>query len=145
MIILIQRVSQASVVIDGQLYSKIDAGMLALVCFEPEDTEAIVDKQIARLLNYRIFSDLQGKMNLSLKDTNGGLMLVPQFTLGADTRKGNRPSFSSVATPELGQRLFLYALKKAKELHTMVGAGVFGADMAVSLTNDGPVTFWLHS
>ena len=143
-ITLIQRVSQAYVMIENSIYSKIDVGLLALVCFEPDDTESIVDKRLTRLINYRIFPDAEGKMNRSLKDIDGALMLVPQFTLGADTRKGNRPSFSSVADPGLGQQLFLYMATAARTQFSKVETGVFGANMAVGLVNDGPVTFWFR-
>ena len=144
MIALIQRVQHASVVVDGETIGAIDEGILALVGVEKEDNEAKANRLLERLLNYRIFADSEDKMNLSLRDNNGGLLLVPQFTLAADTQKGNRPSFSSAATPEQGQQLFSYFVSQAKTEHSKVATGQFGADMKVSLLNDGPVTFWLQ-
>lgn len=145
MITLIQRVKNASVTIEGNKVADISQGILALVCFESADTEAVIDRQLTRLLNYRIFSDAAGKMNLSVKDIEGSVLLVPQFTLGADTNTGNRPSFSTVAPPALGEQWFHYAVERAKNIYDRVQTGVFGADMAVGLINDGPVTFWLQS
>jgi D-tyrosyl-tRNA(Tyr) deacylase len=144
MIALIQRVQHASVVVDGQTIGAINEGILALIGVEKNDTEANAQRLLERLLNYRIFTDNDDKMNLSLHDTKGGLLLVPQFTLAADTQKGNRPSFSSAAAPEQGQRLFNYFVAEAKINYTNVETGQFGADMKVSLLNDGPVTFWLQ-
>ena len=118
--------------------------MLVLVGVERGDTETQADRLLERLLGYRVFADSEDKMNLSLRDTAGGLLLVPQFTLAADTGKGARPSFSSAAAPEEGKRLFEYFLNNAKGSHAEVASGQFGADMQVSLTNDGPVTFWLQ-
>ncbi len=144
MIALLQRVSQASVVVDGNTIGAIDAGLLVLLCAERGDTEREADALLAKLLGYRVFSDAAGKMNLSVTDTAGGLLLVPQFTLAADTKSGTRPSFTPAAKPEDGLRLFDYAVRQAKARHATVETGQFGADMKVSLTNDGPVTFWLQ-
>lgn len=144
MIGLIQRVSAASVIVEGQIVGQIDRGLLVLVGVEKQDDEAIAQRLLERILSYRVFPDEQGKMNRSLADIGGGLLLVSQFTLVADTRKGTRPSFSSGATPEHGEKLFSYLLKIAQQRHAPVASGVFGADMQVSLVNDGPVTFWLQ-
>ena len=144
MIGLLQRVSSASVVVDGATVGEIGRGLMVLFGVEAGDTTAEADRLIERLLNYRVFSDAAGKMNLSLRDIGGGLLLVPQFTLAADTRKGLRPSFSSAAPPDVGLALFNHAVARASALHATVAQGVFGADMKVSLTNDGPVTFWLQ-
>lgn len=144
MIGLLQRVSRAQVVVDGQQVARIDHGLLVLVCAERSDTQAEAERLLDRLLGCRVFSDSEGKMNLSLKDTGGGLLLVPQFTLAADTRKGNRPSFTGAAPPGEGKRLFDYLLARARNLHSPVASGSFGAHMAVTLTNDGPVTLWLQ-
>ena len=144
MIALIQRVQHASVEVDGKTIGVIDEGILALVGVEKKDDEVKAQRLLERLLNYRIFADSDDKMNLSVRDTNGGLLLVPQFTLAADTLKGNRPSFSSAATPEQGQKLFDYFVQQAKKNYTHVETGQFGSDMKVSLLNDGPVTFWLQ-
>ncbi|MFR0674144.1 D-aminoacyl-tRNA deacylase [Enterobacterales bacterium AW_CKDN230030176-1A_HGKHYDSX7] len=141
---LIQRVCQAKVEVAGDVVGAIDQGLLALVAVEPGDTREHADKLLHKLLNYRVFSDEQGKMNLSLKDCAGGLLLVSQFTLAADTRSGMRPSFSSAAPPALGAELFEYLLAQAKAAHDPVGSGRFGADMQVHLVNDGPVTFLLQ-
>lgn len=122
----------------------IDNGLLALVAVEPEDTPEHADKLLHKLLNYRVFSDEQGKMNRSLKDIGGGLLLVSQFTLAADTRNGMRPSFSTAAPPALGAELFDYLLQRAQGQHPAVASGRFGADMQVHLVNDGPVTFMLQ-
>ena len=145
MIGLLQRVSHASVTVEGELVGSIGAGLLVLVGVQQEDTEAKADRLLQRLLGYRVFADADGRMNLSLADTAGGLLLVPQFTLAADTRKGARPSFSSAAPPDLGKRLFDYLLERARARHGAVAAGQFGADMQVERLNDGPVTFWLES
>jgi len=145
MIGLLQRVSEARVEIDGRCVGRIAAGLLVLVGVQPADGEAQAERLLERLLNYRVFPDAEGRMNLSLRDTGGGLLLVPQFTLGADTRKGNRPSFSSSAPPEQGRRLFEHLLARAAARHAPVAAGRFGAHMQVALVNDGPVTFWLES
>lgn len=144
MICLIQRVSHANVVINNDITGQINQGILALVAIEKNDSQQSADKLLKRLLAYRIFTDQNGKMNLSLQDISGGLLLVPQFTLAADTHKGLRPSFAPAASPESSHLLFNYLLKQAKTIHHDTANGVFGADMQVSLTNDGPVTFWLQ-
>ena len=144
MIALIQRVSQANVRVAGKEVGAIGAGVLALVCAERDDTEAEADALLAKLLAFRLFSDAQGKMNLSLGDVGGGLLLVPQFTLAADTSSGNRPGFTPAAPPEEGRWLFDFLVSRAVETHPGSASGRFGADMQVSLTNDGPVTFWLR-
>jgi D-tyrosyl-tRNA(Tyr) deacylase len=144
MIGLLQRVTKASVTVDDKTIGEIEQGLMVLVGVERGDTEAEADRLLERLLTYRVFADSDDKMNLSVKDVQGGLLLVPQFTLAADTKKGARPSFSSAATPEDGNRLFDYFLAQAKQRHVKVTSGRFGADMQVSLINDGPVTFWLQ-
>jgi len=144
MIGLIQRVSRAQVDIDGVTVGQIERGILLLLGVEKADTEAQAERLLERVLGYRIFSDVQGKMNLSLREISGELLIVPQFTLPADTRKGMRPSFTPAAPPEQGKALFTYFVEQARQQLTMVQTGVFGADMQVSLTNDGPVTFWLQ-
>lgn len=144
MIGLLQRVSEASVTVEGRVAGHIGRGLLVLVGVEKQDDEACAQRLLERLLGYRVFPDGQGRMNLSLSDIGGGLLLVPQFTLAADTHKGARPSFSSAAPPQLGAELFDYFVKIAREKHTRVEIGEFGADMKVSLVNDGPVTFWLQ-
>lgn len=144
MIGLLQRVSKAGVEVAGHNIGEIGPGLLVLVGVEKGDTEVQANRLLERLLGYRVFADNDDKMNLSLRDTGGGLFLVPQFTLVADTRKGARPSFSSAAPPDEGKRLFEYLVNKARDLHADVASGQFGADMQVSLTNDGPVTFWLQ-
>ena len=144
MIALIQRVSHASVVVKGETIGAIGTGILALIGIEKRDTEAEAKRLLQRILGYRIFADADDKMNLNLSDVNGGLLLVPQFTLAASTTKGMRPSFSSAAAPADGERLFDHLLQQARLQHQSVAAGRFGADMKVSLTNDGPVTFWLQ-
>lgn len=144
MIGLLQRVSTASVTVDGEVIASIEQGLLVLVGVERNDTEAQADRLLERLLGYRVFADVNDKMNLSLKDVQGGLLLVPQFTLVADTQKGARPSFSSAAVPEQGQRLFGYLASQAQQHYPCVASGRFGADMQVALINDGPVTFSLH-
>jgi D-tyrosyl-tRNA(Tyr) deacylase len=144
MIGLLQRVSQASVVVDGDTIGAIGHGLMVLVCAEKGDTEREADALLAKLLGYRVFSDDAGKMNRSVSDVEGGLLLVPQFTLAADTRSGTRPSFSPAAAPEDGRRLFEHFVRQARERHGKVETGQFGADMKVALTNDGPVTFWLR-
>ncbi|HCK81070.1 MAG TPA: D-aminoacyl-tRNA deacylase [Candidatus Competibacter sp.] len=145
MIGLLQRVSAARVEVDGETVAAIDAGLLVLIGVERGDTEAQANRLLERLLGYRIFADAEGRMNRSLREIEGGLLLVPQFTLAADTRKGMRPSFTPAAPPDEGERLFGYLLTQARQQHTPVAAGRFGAHMQVSLTNDGPVTFWLRS
>jgi D-tyrosyl-tRNA(Tyr) deacylase len=144
MIGLLQRVSHAKVVVEGETVGAIDAGLMVLVCAERHDTEKEADALLTKLLGYRVFPDEAGKMNRSVTDTGGGLLLVPQFTLAADTRSGTRPSFTPAAAPADGQRLFDYFVRQARAKHGIVGTGQFGADMKVSLTNDGPVTFWLQ-
>lgn len=144
MIALLQRVSEASVRVDGDTVGAIQAGLLVLVCAEKGDTEREADALLAKLLGYRVFPDAAGKMNRSLADTAGGLLLVPQFTLAADTKSGTRPSFSPAAAPEDGRRLFEHVVRQARGRHGIVETGKFGADMKVSLVNDGPVTFWLQ-
>ena len=141
---LIQRVKYANVVVDGNTIGAIDEGILALIGVEKGDDEAKADKLLHRLLNYRIFSDDEGKMNRSLIDIEGGLLLVSQFTLAAETHKGLRPGFSTAAPPAEGERLFNYLVENAKAGHENVETGEFGADMKVSLLNDGPVTFMLE-
>jgi D-tyrosyl-tRNA(Tyr) deacylase len=144
MIGLIQRVSEAGVVVEGRTVGRIGRGLLVLVGVEKLDDEATARRLLERILGYRVFSDEQGKMNLSLAEVGGELLLVSQFTLVADTHKGTRPSFSSAAPPERGKVLFEYFVTLAKKSHPKVESGVFGADMKVSLVNDGPVTFWLQ-
>ena len=144
MIALLQRVSEARVVVAGATVGEIGRGILALVGVERGDGEAEAARLAERVIGYRIFADAAGKMNLSLADIRGGLLAVPQFTLAADTAKGARPSFSSAAPPAEGERLFLRFIAMARARHSPVATGVFGAEMQVSLVNDGPVTFWLQ-
>jgi D-tyrosyl-tRNA(Tyr) deacylase len=144
MIGLLQRVSQASVVVDGETVGAIQGGLMVLVCAEKGDTEREADALLAKLLSYRVFADEAGKMNRSVLDVGGALLLVPQFTLAADTKSGTRPSFTPAASPEDGRRLFDHFVQRARDTHGKVETGRFGADMKVSLTNDGPVTFWLR-
>jgi D-tyrosyl-tRNA(Tyr) deacylase len=144
MIGLLQRVSEARVTVDGEAVGAIGPGLMVLVCAERGDDTAGAERLLERLLDCRVFADAEGKMNLSVRQTGGGLLLVPQFTLAADTRKGNRPSFTPAAPPEEGRRLFEHMLAKARASHRPVEAGRFGADMKVTLTNDGPVTIWLR-
>ncbi|MBX9905595.1 MAG: D-tyrosyl-tRNA(Tyr) deacylase [Burkholderiales bacterium] len=144
MIALLQRVSMAQVVIDGATVGAIERGLLVLLGVEAGDTVAEADRLLDRLLKYRVFNDEAGKMNLSLRDIGGGLLLVPQFTLAADTGKGLRPGFSTAALPEQGGVLFEHVAARARAAHARVATGCFGADMQVTLTNDGPVTFWLQ-
>lgn len=141
---LLQRVSSAHVDVDGETVGAINQGLLVLVGVQPEDDPAVADKLLKRLLDYRVFNDSQGRMNLSLRDIDGGLLLVSQFTLAADTRKGLRPGFSTAAAPEQAAALFDYLLQRADALHSRVASGRFGADMQVHLVNDGPVTFLLE-
>lgn len=145
MIALIQRVRHASVTVDQTVIGKIDEGVLALIGVEKDDAERQAEKLLDKILAYRIFPDEHDRMNLSVADIDGGLLLVPQFTLVADTRKGNRPGFSSGAAPEKSQHLFSYLQGQAIQRHGKVASGKFGADMQVSLLNNGPVTFWLQS
>ncbi|WP_298623367.1 D-aminoacyl-tRNA deacylase [uncultured Legionella sp.] len=144
MLTVIQRVTEANVVVNNEMVGSITQGLLILCGFEPNDTEQNLTRMLNKCLNYRIFSDEQGKMNLSLKDINGGLLLVPQFTLMADTQKGLRPSFSNAASPELGSQLFEQLLSHSHQLHPDTQCGIFGADMQVHLCNDGPVTFLMQ-
>lgn len=137
---VIQRVSQASVAIGGDIAGSIGQGLVVLLCAERDDTPAQADKLLAKLLKLRIFSDDAGKLNLSLQDIGGGLLIVSQFTLAADVWSGNRPSFSAAADPDTGRRLYDYFVAAARRLHPIVATGVFAADMQVSLVNDGPVT-----
>lgn len=145
MIALIQRVRQAAVHVDGERVGAIEVGLLALVAVQPGDGEANLQRMADRLLGYRVFPDEADRMNLSLRDCAGGLLLVPQFTLAADTRKGMRPSFTSAAPPEKGRADFQRLVEILQARHQPVATGRFGANMQVSLVNDGPVTFWLES
>lgn len=142
---LIQRVSAARVEVAGEIVGAIDQGLLALVGVEPQDDPASTERLLHKLLNYRVFADIEGKMNLSLGDIGGGLLLVSQFTLAADTRKGLRPSFSSAAPPAQGAALFDHLVEQARARHPLVATGRFGANMQVHLVNDGPVTFLLEA
>lgn len=144
MIGLLQRVTQASVSVGGAAVGAIGPGLMVLVCAEKGDSEREADALLAKLLGYRVFSDDAGKMNRSVTDVAGALLLIPQFTLAADTRSGTRPSFTPAASPEEGRRLFDHFVAAARKRHPTVETGQFGADMQVSLTNDGPVTFWLQ-
>jgi D-tyrosyl-tRNA(Tyr) deacylase len=144
LIALLQRVTRASVEVDNVIVGAIEKGLLVFIGIEQNDHGAQADRMLERLLGYRVFADPQGKMNLSLQEINGGLLLVPQFTLAADTKKGMRPSFSSAAAPEHGKMLFAYLADQAKQRHMPVVTGVFAADMQVALINDGPVTFLLQ-
>lgn len=145
MISIIQRVTTATVTVNHQDIGKIDTGIMALVAVEKEDTPKEAERLLERILTFRIFADDNDRMNLSLRDINGGLLLVPQFTLAADTRKGNRPSFISAAPPEQGRQLFGYLQHLATTSYPNVQFGQFGADMQVSLVNNGPVTFTLRT
>lgn len=144
MIGLLQRVAFSRVSIDGEVVGEIEQGLMVLIGVEKEDSEDSADKLLTKLLKYRVFSDENDKMNLSVSDINGGLLLVPQFTLAADTNSGLRPSFSSAAPPEKGKELFTYLVNRAKTQFPNVESGQFGADMKVELLNDGPVTFNLR-
>jgi D-tyrosyl-tRNA(Tyr) deacylase len=141
---VVQRVREARVEVDGQTVGAIGAGLLVLVCAERGDTEAEANKLLAKLLKLRIFSDGAGKMNKSVQDIGGGLLLVSQFTLAADTTGGNRPSFTQAAAPDEGRRLYDYFVAQARQAHPVVATGQFAADMQVHLINDGPVTIPLH-
>lgn len=145
MIALLQRVTEASVAIAGERCAAIGPGLLALIGIRPSDTTETGERLLDRLLHYRIFADARGRMNLSVTEVGGGLLLVPQFTLAADTHKGLRPGFSRAAPPEQARALFEVLVEGARRRHAPVGSGVFGADMQVGLTNDGPVTIWLES
>ena len=140
MLALVQRVSQARVEVDGRITGEIGHGLLVFVCAEPQDTESIADKLVAKLLKLRIFSDDAGKMNRSVVDVNGGLLVVSQFTLAADVSGGNRPSFTNAAPPALGRALYERVVRVASDQHRIVASGEFAADMKVHLVNDGPVT-----
>jgi D-tyrosyl-tRNA(Tyr) deacylase len=144
LIALIQRVAEARVSVAGEAVGTIGRGVLALVGVERGDTQREAQRLAERVLSYRIFADAEGKMNRSLADIAGGLLLVPQFTLAADTKSGTRPGFSTAAAPEEGRRLFDYLVQLCRETHPVVATGRFGADMQVSLVNEGPVTFWLQ-
>ena len=144
MIALLQRVTQASVSVEGQEIGCIQKGLMVLVCAERDDTEKEAQALLTKLLTYRVFADEAGKMNRNLEQVGGGLLLVPQFTLAADTRSGTRPSFTPAAPPDVAKKLFDYFVASARDAHAHVETGRFGADMQVSLTNDGPVTFWLQ-
>jgi len=145
MIALIQRVTEASVRVRGDTVAAIGPGVLALVAVRRGDTEADAERLIERVLSYRVFADGEGRMNLSLRDSRGALLLVPQFTLAADTRKGTRAGFSAAAEPAEARRLFGFLLERARAAYPSVSAGVFGEDMQVALVNEGPVTFWLET
>ncbi len=143
MIGLLQRVARATVAVDGTEIARIGRGALVFVGVQPDDTPRNAERLLERVLGYRVFPDGDKKMNLSLRDIAGDLLLVPQFTLAADTRKGTRASFTSAAPPALGHELFEYLVRHAAEAHANTACGRFGADMHVALVNDGPVTFWL--
>lgn len=144
MIALLQRVTQASVTIDGAVVGKIATGLCVLVGVQPHDNEASAQKLVDKLLGYRVFPDEQGRMNLDVKQAAAQVLLVPQFTLAADTSQGRRPGFSTAAKPELAEALFLDFCARTVAQIEDVQTGVFGADMKVALVNDGPVTFWLE-
>lgn len=145
MIALLQRVTEASVTVAGRRIAEIGRGLLVLVAVQPDDTEADVARIAERLLNYRVFPDAEERMNRSLRDEGLELLLVPQFTLAADTRKGNRPSFTRAAPPEMGEQYFARLLDRCRAELPATGSGEFGANMQVHLVNDGPVTFWLET
>jgi len=140
MIAVLQRVSEASVRVDGDVIGQIGAGLLVLLCAEKGDTDAVADKMLAKILKLRIFSDEAGKMNLSVQDVGGGLLVVSQFTLAADVAGGNRPSFTQAAAPDEGRRLYEHFVAQAQKAHPVVQTGRFAADMKVALINDGPIT-----
>lgn len=144
MLTIIQRVTQAKVTVNGIDIGVIGPGIMALLAVEKNDTLKQADRLLERIINYRIFADADGKMNLSLRDVQGGLLVVPQFTLAADTEKGNRPSFTKAAPPETGFELFAYFQRQAAAVYPGTQFGEFGADMQVALINDGPVTFTLR-
>ena len=144
MIGLLQRVTQAKVEVNSELIGGVSKGLLVLLGVERDDTEKQADRLLERLLGYRVFEDETGRMNLSLRDIKGGMLIVPQFTLPADTQKGTRPSFTPAAEPAEGERLYDYFVRQAQSAHDAIATGQFGADMQVTLTNDGPVTFWLQ-
>jgi D-tyrosyl-tRNA(Tyr) deacylase len=140
MIAILQRVGEASVRVDGAVIGQIGAGLLVLLCAEKGDTDAVADKMLAKILKLRIFSDEAGKMNLSVQDVGGGLLVVSQFTLAADVAGGNRPSFTQAAAPDEGRRLYEHFVAQAQKAHPVVQTGRFAADMKVALINDGPIT-----
>jgi D-tyrosyl-tRNA(Tyr) deacylase len=144
MIGLLQRVSSASVAVDGKVVGAIERGLLVLVGVQKGDSEREADRLLERLLTYRVFPDDSDRMNRSVQEVGGGLLLVSQFTLAADTRSGTRPGFSTAAPPDEGRRLFDYFVSRARQRHSLVETGIFGANMQVALVNDGPVTFWLE-
>ena len=144
MLTILQRVTMAKVTVNDQEIGRIHTGIMALLAVEKDDSEKEAQRLLERILNYRMFADADGRMNLSLRDINGGLLLIPQFTLAADTNSGNRPSFTPAAAPEKGKRLFDYIQKLASSIYSPVAFGQFGADMQVMLVNDGPVTFMLR-
>ncbi len=144
MIALIQRVTEAKVVVEGCVIGEVQKGLLVFIGFEKDDDESFIPRLLNKLLSYRVFADEDDKMNLSVQDIDGGVLLVPQFTLAANTQKGCRPSFSSAAAPESGKQMFNEFVQQAKSNYQKVETGEFGADMKVSLLNDGPVTFWLQ-
>jgi len=143
-IALLQRTTEAWVDVNGERIGYIGAGLLALIGVERDDSASQAERLLERLLSYRMFSDADGRMNLALDETGGGLLLVPQFTLAADTTRGRRPGFSQAASPAQGRKWFEYMVAQAKVVHPLVETGQFGADMQVGLVNDGPVTFWLQ-
>jgi D-aminoacyl-tRNA deacylase len=145
MIGLLQRVTQASVTVNSDIVASINTGLLVLIGIEKNDSEKNAERLFQKIISYRVFADNEDKMNLSLQDIGGGLLLVPQFTLPADTKKGLRPSFTDAASPELGKKLFDFLIHHAQENYTKIETGIFGADMKVALINDGPVTFWLQT
>lgn len=145
MIGLLQRVTESRVRVEGETVAEIGLGLLVLVGVQKGDDEAKAARLLERLLGYRVFPDADGRMNRSLSDVSGELLLVPQFTLAADTRKGTRPGFSTAALPAEGERLFSYLVERSKAEYSRVASGVFGADMRLELVNDGPVTFWLET
>jgi D-tyrosyl-tRNA(Tyr) deacylase len=144
MIALLQRVARAQVRVDDRITGAIDAGLLVFLCAERGDTEAQADAMLAKVLACRVFADDAGKMNRSVRDISGGVLIVSQFTLAANTSSGNRPSFSGAAPPDEGRRLYEYVIQQASRLHPRVASGEFGAMMQVELVNDGPVTLWLQ-
>jgi D-tyrosyl-tRNA(Tyr) deacylase len=143
-IALLQRVAEARVRVEGQVVGEVGVGMLALVCAERGDDEASAGRLVERMLSFRMFPEAAGKMNLSVRDVDGGVLIVPQFTLAADTRGGNRPSFTPAAEPERGRALYDHAVVQARGAYPRIATGQFGAHMRVELVNDGPVTFWLR-
>lgn len=145
MICLIQRVTQAKVEVNHKIIGKIGAGLVVLTAFQPDDDSQNINKMVHKLLHYRLFADENDKMNLNIQQVKGSLLLVPQFTLAADTQKGLRPSFSSSAKPNIATQLFDEFVDKMRDACSLIETGKFGADMQVTLTNDGPVTFWLET